>query len=265
MTTAQTSFGNQRKGRPGQIADATMHNDEIALPNASGAVKNVYLLDLTNWTPTAGNVLDVKIGGQVIEYTAVGTLATDLDGLKAAIDAHPFGGIGVTALNDEDADTTDDSLTFTMNVAGYDAQIEAGPNGYVEVSEKTAESFGADLSPGLGVYRDSNGYVTLTKPAGDIEDVLVGITIDDALGTVNVLGGGTRKRSGRHLARVLRTGTIYVDGGATAAFGDEVFIGTTANDEQGKFFAASGTGRTAIPQTSAKWLRPNVVELKLGK
>lgn len=259
----------QDVGLVGQRADVDIysHHDEMNFPHGGDKAQQVIRLNVEDASASAADVIGVTLEGYPVAYTATGTLATDLTGLRAALLADPIanGFIDSIAIIDADADTTDDTLALTMRVAGY--AVEVGPlpdaDALVTISEATAESFGSRFPFGRATYV-TNGLATLTKPAGDLDAVLVGISLYDMNRESNVIGESNTTYSARRDVNVARSGRIVVEGGDDAVFGGLVYVGTTAGAELGKFFTASGSGRTVAPKSVLQWIRPNVVEIKLG-
>lgn len=257
MTIAQLSVGGQKTGRPGQIADAQLNQDELALNHVADSVKQVYTLDVS--AASASDVCSVDIEGQVFSIVATGTAADDGAALKAAIDAHTFAGLAESIV-----DGGAGILTWTGKKAGYGISIEEVSN--CTVTETTSPTFGSDLLSGIVVfYSDDGSQCQTALPTAGITDYsIAGITIEDMQNSNRALGNNTIKTTARQHARVLRTGTIYVEDGADAQRNGVVYVGGTGA-ELGRCFTAAGAGRVAIDRNRMSWRRANVVELTLGK
>lgn len=253
----------QEVGLVGQRADVDVYtlHDEINFPHGGDKAKQVIRLDVATPAATVGQTLGILLEGYPVSIVATGTLATDRAALRTALLADPI----ANGFIESAVTSGTDFLDLTMRVAGYAVEVEADPNSDASpvISETTAESFGSRFPFGRATYV-TNGLATLTKPSGNIEDVLVGISLYDMNRESNVIGESNTTYSERRDVNIARSGRIIVEGGDDAVFGGIVYIGTSAGAELGKFFTATGSGRTALPKSAGQWIRPNVVEIKLG-
>lgn len=109
-----------------------------------------------------------------------------------------------------------------------------------------------------------DGILTLTKPTGNIEDVLYGAVAYTYEEGEQQVGGGPIPASvdPRRQAYVMRRGVMIYTAPDAEPRG-VVYVGTGTNDEQGKFFTEAGADRTALPVSAAEWDGPNKLRLKL--
>ena len=252
------------EGRVGQLAKLHARHHTAAFPVATASVKEAWTAQLPA-TPTAETeytlsvYLDQDLAADVSVITdATPTLAELFAGFQAALADDPVVE-GLFVITDNGSDTftlTGENHTFAFSIQTANSDITL---------VNTVESFdGAPIAPGLAVYV-VNGEVTLTKPAGSLEDVLAGVTLhkrDNYLNTPYV--SGPAANSPKEYVEVAESCEVFVAGGADAAYGGTVYVGTDANAEQGQWFTAAGAGRTALPSAAAKWIGPNKLQLKLG-
>lgn len=273
MSSIAVLSGSSRlkRGRIGDLADIDMHRqvDEENFPQADGTeAAQTFRIDLETLGATVGQVISLKIhDAYVLDYTATGTLADDLTGLKAAIEGDPIFNVfaSVTAI-DTGGTATADALELVTKPLGYSLELADSGEGDVVavVVEQTAASFGDGMEFGRAAYI-VNGAATSTKPAGDIEAVLEGVVRRQDSRASETLYESDARANARRDVVIVRTGRVIVQDGASATRGQQIYVGTSAGAELGRFFNASGAGRTALPLAYGKWIEPHVIELKLGR
>lgn len=274
--TILTAPRKQGVGIVGDEAESDIYGQhkERPFPVGSDKTKQVFevLLDEDS-APSAGDIIALRLYDEyVLEYEAVGTLATDLSNLKDAIDEDPIfaGAFTSVTIADSDSDTTNDSLLLEGDVAGYDYGLLAAVSNCT-VTETTEESFGSAIPFGRAVYLDANGFLTLTYPgsAGD------GVNSENLLGVSKflyarqsrVLGESPTEGNPRRLQPVWQTAAIVVEGGANASSGDQIWVQTSTGaglPALGTFHTSDdGTNREAMDLAIGRWIRPHVIEITL--
>lgn len=270
--TILTGPRKQGVGIVGDWAESDIYGQHVErnFPISTDKAKQVFEVLLNeDAAPSAGDIISLQIYDEyILDYEAVGTLATDLTNLKAAIEADPIfsGAFTSVVIADSDSDTTNDSLLLTGDVAGYEYGLLTAVSNCT-VTETTEPTFGSDLPFGRAVYLGANGSVTLTKPAGNIEDVLVGVSRFVYARQSRILGESPTGLPPRKEAPIAQTGAIIVEGGNAASYGDLVYVQVATGaglPALGTFHTTDdGANRDVLPATLARWIRPNVIEINL--
>lgn len=247
-------------GVPGQIADGSLLTDEDNLPNAGATASGVDTITVGTVSPADPVSVTESVTGETVSVVADTDAATTGPILAAAINANPIlRGLGTAV-------ATGAAVAFTTVDPSVDLTFVAGDN--TTVAATTAPSEGDEFPFGVPVYRDANGNATQSYPGNSLDGDLVGISIralNQEAATPYTSSVAYRARTD---VRVLRTGRIYVAGGAgteaaAASAGDPVFIGVQ-NADDGKFFTTNSADREALSVSLGEWAGPNLIEIKKG-
>lgn len=249
------------RGKIGQIISRPTKTEELHYKHTDGSAAQEYEID----TPaadagTASETYSITALGETVSITAAGTTNADASDLADAWNANSIlRGVGEAA-------ASGGTVTVTMNL-GVDIVVEAdGGADTLTVSESTAPSEVDQIPPGRAVYRLSDGTVSLSNPAADNLDALVGASVylyDSEKSTIGGAAGSTDLYSTRRPVAVMYKGMMVVEGGSAASEGDPVWVGQ-GSAEEGKFFTADDSGNTRLQISSgARWLRPHVIQIDL--
>lgn len=246
-------------GSPGQPADGGP-SDSDNVPNAAGADAGVYTITVTETTPGDPVSVSESLTGE--SAPVVGGLDTDAATtgplLAAAINANPvLRGLGV-------ASAVGAVVTFTANTP--DIPLEFSVVGG-SVATSTAPAEAANFPFGVPVYLDADGNAIQAYPGNGIDVDLYGVSERSLYQEAATPFNSDVSVDGRTDVRVMRTGRIYVEGGASASKGDSVFVGTATagSTVAGQFYTADdGANREELSKSLASWYGPHTLELKLG-
>jgi len=264
---SQRSVTPMPAGRLGKIADLG-ETQTVALPHNIGRALNTITLQFATVASNAVytyRLSDALYLNETFTFTSDGTatVAEAASDAAAAFNAQPvLAGAGSAV-----AATDTVTITLRPTVQAQLSVVAQGAPGNSVITVVSNLNEGADYPLAVATYMSADGvYATTVKPAGDIEDVLVGCTVlglDQEMSYPYVPGPIPAARAGERV-EVLRSGAVYVAGGSDAQRGQVVLVGTAAG-EIGQWFNAAGTGRLPIPKPFAQWLNPNIIELALGR
>lgn len=259
-TISQVSVDAQRDiGLPGQIADGELTTLEDNLPNAAGVTNSAQ--SFTVGVATLGDELTVREActGESVSIFSTADAAFDAAALAAAINDNPvLAGLG--AASDDGVST----VFYLVSSPDIDLVFSSDTTD-ITVNAPTPSSPGSAIGFGLPIYVDGSGNATTSRPAvGSIEDELYGISIRRLNRQAADVFSSDVKTDSRTDVSVLRSGRIYVAGGADAAKRGVVYVGVSADGEEGQLFTAAGGSRLPLPISAAEWYGPHCVELKLA-
>lgn len=245
----------------GQLASTNLgRTDEDAL-EVAGITPQVVTITITDATQVY-SITDAN-SGETITYDApAGNTATQTaDALVALWEANPIL-YGST-------ETITENGSGVITITAKDLGNGVSPYSLSGVANmafsNTPAAVGSGLAFGVPIYLDANGRATTTRPgSGAFENVCQGISILDYQREIPVGGSSISAEAGRFI-RVLRTGSIYVSGGDSAAKGDALYIGVAADSETNQLFNAAGGSRELVPKWFARWAGPNEIEITVGR
>lgn len=166
-----------------------------------------------------------------------------------------------------------DSITSAVAVVSFTCRMDTDAQDLLDLEvvsgnmtiANTPSSISDGIAFGVPVYVDANDHATETRPgSGNFEDVCEGISIYHSRVEMPIGGGEVKMPAGQRL-RILRTGSIYVRGGASAKQGERVYIGVAADGEANEFFNAANGNRQLVPRYFMEWGGPHEIIIKAGR
>lgn len=254
------------RGRIGQISHAGFLDDLESFPQGADKAKETFTITVASASNATDYIVELSSGGEVfsrVTFTsdANATLAEIADGIAAALVADPVGNGVVEAVSNGV-----DTVTITARNFGEVLGLSVN-SADLTVANPTDGTEGTAIDFGLAVYV-VDGIATLTKPAGNLEDVLEGVSVYNRDNQAQIPGDASNAYDLKRDVLVGRTVRVYVEGGDTAARGDQIFVGvaTAGATEANKWYNADdGANRDALPLSYGKWIGPNEIELRLGR
>lgn len=165
----------------------------------------------------------------------------------------------------EVAYTSDGSATAAEITAGLDAAADALSIPGVTVTSTATEFILTANVAGFNDWRctfHSAELALAITEGSDPHDLVAGIVRDTYARQVDTIGGTSVSYPGRQPIPVVYDHHVAVEGGASAAYGDQVFIGQSGA-EKGKLYNANDASETRLPlsKSVAKWVAPNEIKL----
>lgn len=267
MTISQLSVDQfLDKARVGQILTADFLEDTESFPQGADKAAQVSTITVNAASNATAYEVELSADGEVfarVAYTsdASATEAEIADGLAAAIVADYIAASIVTPVSDGVS-----VVTLTARSVGEEFGVSVN-SADLAVAASTPATDGTEIGFGLAVYV-TNGIATLTKPTGNLEDVLEGVSVYNRDTQARVPGRSQNAYDIKRDVLVGRTVRCAVEGGDDAVRRGQIFVGvaTAGATELGKFYTSDdGANRDALPLSSGYWIEPNVIELRLGR
>lgn len=171
----------------------------------------------------------------------------------------------------EVAYTSDGSATEAEITAGLDAALDSALSG-VEGLTITSDADEVFITASVAGFNDfavigwtSNLAVDQNEEGDRPEDLIAGITSAGSYQQAPATIGGDAEWGPKTTIPVVYGNRIYVDGGASATRGGQVFVGQTGAEKGKAYTANDGSGgRLPVPKALAQWDGPNVIQLRLN-
>lgn len=263
--------GDRPVGRPGDPVGLNNPDADLALKPV-GITRDAFNLALVIVSVTSVQITLAKVSNPSQSVTESFTIsgASNAERAENLATAMRASYLLSTWIKDVDGTTVSANVSFASKLDEDISMsiVETGGSGEITPTAPTAFSSGSDVPYCYPVYPQGSGTYGSDEPGaftGGIQLFLAGIALRHRIhNTDEATTNRERYKSTDHLL-VRRRGKIVVNGGDSAASGEQVFVGVDMDGERGQFFNAAGGAREALPLTHAQWVRPNVIELDLQR
>ncbi len=250
-------------GRPGQIAKHKLNfvHDVLPVFITPGDEAYVISVDAAPVVTTTYTVTD-DLSKLAFFFEAA---TVDPDDLATGLAGAWNGDAVLSEIGTAVAATN--TVTITLDQGGNaNLELSVSDAAVLSVALPADPAVANPIEPGKAIYRDpSTGTATHTRPAGAIDTVWRGVSLERRDLSADTIGGSEVTKSPRG-ARYAMSDYVFVEGGAAAVKGGVVYVGTAspATAETAQYFTEAGTDREALAIATAEWDGPYTIHSKRG-